>query len=76
MPDNAPVYLLLANIHIQKKDYAALLREPRRTTSRIVAIYDPEADQARKTREHVQSLLNAPPGESAGTGDEKSQGSR
>lgn len=58
MPDNAPVYLLLANIHIQKKDYPALLRDL--DDYLRLAPIGPEADQARKTREHVQSLLNAP----------------
>lgn len=71
MPDNPPVYLLLANIHIQKKDYAALLRDL--DDYLRLSPLGPEADQARKTREHVQSLLNSPPGESAGSGDEKSQ---
>ena len=71
MPDNAPVYLLLANIHIQKKDYPALLRDL--DDYLRLSPFGPEADQARKTREHVQSLLNSPPGESVGSGDEKSQ---
>jgi tetratricopeptide (TPR) repeat protein len=71
MPDNPPVYLLLANIHIQKKDYPALLRDLN-DYLRLSPI-GPEADQARKTREHVQSILNSPKGESAGNGAEKSQ---
>jgi tetratricopeptide (TPR) repeat protein len=58
MPDNPPVYLLLANIHIQRKDYAALLRDL--DDYLRLAPIGPEADQARKTREHVQALLNAP----------------
>jgi tetratricopeptide (TPR) repeat protein len=58
MPDNPPVYLLLANIHIQRKDYPALVRDL--DDFLRLAPIGPEADQARKTREHVQALLNAP----------------
>jgi tetratricopeptide (TPR) repeat protein len=71
MPDNPPVYLLLANIHIQKKDYPALLRDID-DYLRLSPI-GPEADQARKTRERVQSMVNAPKDESAGSGKDKSQ---
>ncbi len=71
MPDNPPVYLLLANIHIQKKDYPALMRDLD-DYLRLSPI-GPEADQARKTREHVQTLLNSPKDESAGSGKEDSQ---
>jgi tetratricopeptide (TPR) repeat protein len=71
MPDNPPVYLLLANIHIQKKDYPALLRDLD-DYLRLSPI-GPEADQARKTREHVQSILNSPKDESAGSGTDNSQ---
>jgi hypothetical protein len=58
MPDNPPVYLLLANIHIQRKDYPALIRDL--DDYLRLAPIGPEADQARKTRERVQALLNAP----------------
>ena len=58
MPDNPPVYLLLANIHIQKKDYPALIRDL--DDYLRLSPLGPEADQARKTRERVQSMLNAP----------------
>jgi tetratricopeptide (TPR) repeat protein len=58
MPDNAPVYLLLANIHIQRKDYPALLRDL--DDYLRLAPLGPEADQARKTREHVQALMKSP----------------
>jgi Tfp pilus assembly protein PilF len=71
MPDNPPVYLLLANIHIQRKDYPALVRDLD-DYLRLSPI-GPEADQARKTREHVQSLLNSSKGESAESGKENSQ---
>ena len=53
MPDNPPVYLLLANIHIQSKDYPALLRDL--DDYLRLAPIGPEAEQARKTRERVQS---------------------
>jgi tetratricopeptide (TPR) repeat protein len=71
MPDNPPVYLLLANIHIQRKDYHALLRD----LDDYLRL-DPMgsgADQARKTRERVQSMLNAPKVESQGSDSEDSQ---
>jgi len=71
MPDNPPVYLLLANIHIQRKDYPALIRDL--DDYLRLAPLGPEADQARKTRERVQGILNAPKNETAGNGNEKSQ---
>jgi Tfp pilus assembly protein PilF len=71
MPDNPPVYLLLANIHIQKKDYPALIRDL--DDYLRLAPIGPEADQARKTREHVQTLLNAPKEETSRNKQEKSQ---
>ncbi len=71
MPDNPPVYLLLANIHIQRKDYPALLRDL--DDYLRLAPIGPEADQARKTREHVQSIVNSPKDESAGSGTDKSE---
>jgi tetratricopeptide (TPR) repeat protein len=71
MPDNPPVYLLLANIHIQKKDYPALLRDI--DDYLRLAPIGPEADQARKTKERVQSLLQSQKAESAGNEDDKSQ---
>jgi tetratricopeptide (TPR) repeat protein len=71
MPDNPPVYLLLANIHIQRKDYPALIRDL--DDYLRLAPTGPEADQARTTRERVQGILNAPKTETAGNGKEKSQ---
>ena len=70
MPDNPPVYLLLANIHIQRKDYPALLRDL--DDYLRLAPTGAEAEQARKTREHVQSILNSPKGESADSENDKS----
>ncbi len=64
MPDNAPVYLLLANIHIQRKDYAALLRDL--DAYLRLSPYGPEADQARKTKDQVQAALNAQKANAAG----------
>jgi len=58
MPDNSAVYLLLANIHIQRKDYPALVRDLD-DYLRLTPL-GPEADQARKTRERVQAMMNAP----------------
>jgi tetratricopeptide (TPR) repeat protein len=58
MPDNPPVYLLLANIHIQKKDYPDLIRDL--DDYLRLSPLGPEADQARKTRERVQSMVNNP----------------
>ena len=63
MPDNAPVYLLLANIHIQKKNYPALIRDL--DDYLRLSPTGPEADQARKTRERVQAVMNAPSGDAA-----------
>jgi tetratricopeptide (TPR) repeat protein len=71
MPDNPPVYLLLANIHIQRKDYPALLRDI--DDYLRLSPTGPEADQARKTREHVQSLMNAPQTDSASSKQDQSQ---
>jgi len=71
MPDNPPVYLLLANIHIQRKDYPALLRDL--DDFLRLAPIGPQADQARKTRQHVQSIVNSPKDESAGSGTDKSE---
>ncbi len=71
MPDNPAVYLLLANIHIQRKDYPALVRDI--DDYLRLSPTGPEADQARKTKERVQTMLNAPKSESTGSGQEKSQ---
>lgn len=70
MPDNPPVYLLLANIHIQRKDYPALLRDL--DDYLRLAPLGSEADQARKTRDRVQAILNAPKDASAGNGKDQS----
>jgi tetratricopeptide (TPR) repeat protein len=56
MPDNPPVYLLLANIHIQRRDYSSLVKDLDQYL--LLAPNSPAADQARKTRARVQSLLD------------------
>jgi tetratricopeptide (TPR) repeat protein len=73
MPDNPPVYLLLANIHIQRKDYPALLRDL--DDYLRLSPTGPEADQARQTRERVQqAMAKAPKNDSAGSNQQdKSQ---
>lgn len=71
MPDNPPVYLLLANIHIQRKDYPALLRDL--DDYLRLAPTGPEADQARKTKEQVQAVMNASKDQAEGGNKSKSQ---
>ncbi len=70
MPDNPPVYLLLANIHILKKDYPALMKDLDEYLRQ--SPNSPEAEQARQTRERVQTMLNSKKSETAGSGQEKS----
>jgi Tfp pilus assembly protein PilF len=54
-PDNPQIYLLLANIHIQRRDYAALLKDLD-SYLKLVPV-GPEADQARATREALQAEM-------------------
>jgi tetratricopeptide (TPR) repeat protein len=56
-PDNPAVYLLLANIYLHGKDYAALLKDLDDYLK--VAPAGPEAEQVRKTRDEVQMTLKA-----------------
>ena len=72
MPDNPPVYLLLANIHIQKKDYPSLIRDLDEYLR--LAPNAPEAEQARKTRERVQNILNQTKADSADDDQDKIAG--
>ena len=53
MPDNSAVYLVLANIHIQLRNYPALLKDLDSYLKLSPA--GPEADQARKTRDDLQT---------------------
>ncbi len=71
MPDNPPVYLLLANVHIQKKDYPALVRDL--TEYLRLSPGSPEADQARKTRDRVQAAMDAAKDEATAGSQSKSQ---
>jgi tetratricopeptide (TPR) repeat protein len=54
-PDNSPVYLILANIHILRRDYSALLKDLD-TYLKLVPT-GPGAEQARKTREQLQAAM-------------------
>lgn len=76
MPDNAPVYLLLANIHIQRKDYPSLLRDL--DDYLRLAPNGQDADRARKTRDEVKTMLSSPPATESATKDQDSskQGSK
>jgi tetratricopeptide (TPR) repeat protein len=56
LPDNPSVYLLLANIHIQTKNFAALIQDL--DAYLRLSPVGAEADQARRTRERVQGMLN------------------
>jgi len=58
MPDNSAVYLLLANIHIQRKDYPSLLRDLDEYLR--LAPDGADADRARKTREEVKAMSANP----------------
>lgn len=50
-PDNPSVYLILANIHIQRRDYGALQTDLEGYLKLVPS--GPEADQARKTRDEL-----------------------
>jgi tetratricopeptide (TPR) repeat protein len=54
-PDNPAGYLILANIHIQLRDHAALLKDLECYLK--LAPNGPEAGQARKTREELQAMM-------------------
>jgi len=68
MPDNAHVYLLLANIHIQRKDYPSLLRDL--DDYLRLAPNGVDADRARKTRDDVKARLANPPAAESEAKDE------
>ena len=53
-PDNPAAYLVLANIHIQLRNYVALLKDL--DTYLKISPSGPEADQARKTRDDLQAM--------------------
>ena len=54
-PENSAVYLLLANIHIQQRNHVALKNDLDQYLK--VAPSGLEADQARKTRDQLQTLI-------------------
>jgi tetratricopeptide (TPR) repeat protein len=54
-PDNSAVYLLLANIHIQLRNHVALKNDLDQYLK--VAPSGLQADQARKTRDQLQTLI-------------------
>lgn len=57
-PDNPRIYLLLANIHVKLRNYAALIHDL--DTYLQLSPNGPEADQARKMRAQVtEALANA-----------------
>ena len=56
-PDNPAAYLVLANIHIQLRDYAALLKDL--DSYLKISPTGPEADQARKTRDDLQAAMRS-----------------
>src|ERR1700730_9903435 len=53
-PDNPAAYLVLANIHIQLRNYVALLKDL--DTYLKISPSGPEADQARKNRVELQRM--------------------
>jgi Tfp pilus assembly protein PilF len=71
MPDNPAVYLLLANIHIQRRDLNALVKDI--DDYLRLAPNGPDADRARKTRESAKAMLNAQAENSAANKQEKQQ---
>jgi tetratricopeptide (TPR) repeat protein len=54
-PDHAQVYLVLANVHIQLQNYPALLEDL--TAFLKLVPTGPQADQARATRDKLQTAL-------------------
>jgi tetratricopeptide (TPR) repeat protein len=56
-PDNPAVYLILANIHIQLRDHEALLKDL--DSYLKLSPNGPEAEQARKTREELQAMMQS-----------------
>jgi tetratricopeptide (TPR) repeat protein len=54
-PDLAPVFLVLANIHIARHDYAALLQDLDSYVKLVPT--GPEADQARRTQKQLQEAM-------------------
>jgi tetratricopeptide (TPR) repeat protein len=55
-PDNPSIYLILANIHIQRNDRPALLKDLDGYLKLVPT--GPQADQARESRDELQIALN------------------
>jgi tetratricopeptide (TPR) repeat protein len=70
-PDNPPVYLVLANIHIQLRDYEALLKDLDSYLKLVPT--GPGADQARKTRENLQAAMQNAQGEARSNEQDQSR---
>jgi tetratricopeptide (TPR) repeat protein len=56
-PDNSAIFLLLANIHIQLRDHVALKKDLDQYLK--VAPTGPAADQARRTQNQLQAILQS-----------------
>jgi Tfp pilus assembly protein PilF len=54
-PNNAPAYLLLANIHLERHDYPALLKDIEGYLRLVPK--GPEADQARKNADDLRAAM-------------------
>jgi hypothetical protein len=70
-PDNPAVYLVLANIHIQLRDYVALLKDLDGYLK--LSPTGPEADQARKTRDDLQTAMRSAQGQGQGNEPDSSR---
>jgi tetratricopeptide (TPR) repeat protein len=70
-PDNPPAYLVLANIHIQLRDYEALLKDLDSYLKLVPT--GPGADQARKTRENLQAAMQKAQAEAQSNGQDGSR---
>lgn len=55
-PDNPSIYLILANIHIQRNDRSALLKDLDGYLKLVPT--GPQVEQARKSRDELQAALN------------------
>jgi tetratricopeptide (TPR) repeat protein len=56
-PDNSAIFLLLANIHIQLRDHLALKKDLDQYLK--VSPTGPAADQARRTRDELQAVIQS-----------------
>ncbi len=70
-PDNPSVYLMLANIHIQRRDYAALQSDLEGYLKLVPT--GPEADQARKTRDDLIAARQQSEVQARADGEQKSR---